>query len=177
MARKLSPGVHNVNVGGKRRKVRVLKNGQWRFLKGSTRTTKTKTRSTPRRATPKKTTRRTRTVAKNTRARAKPKPTVPLGLLIPGLTGTFVTIKDVYDAYDANKGGGTGGLNALRKTIQRMVGYDIFKGLDEQSISDMLSNAYFSEGWAVGEAIHKGVGGYMGVNKALGAAHVPYVRV
>ena len=35
MARKLKPGVHNVRVKGKMRKVRVLKNGQWRFMKGS----------------------------------------------------------------------------------------------------------------------------------------------
>ena len=40
--RKLSPGVHNVIVGGKRRRVRVLKNGQWRFLKGKA-TTKRRT--------------------------------------------------------------------------------------------------------------------------------------
>ena len=32
--RKLSPGVHRVNIRGKSRKVRVLNNGRWRFMKG-----------------------------------------------------------------------------------------------------------------------------------------------
>lgn len=30
----LKPGVHNVRIKGKMRKVRVLQNGKWRFLKG-----------------------------------------------------------------------------------------------------------------------------------------------
>ena len=32
--KKLRAGVHSVTIKGKKRKVRVLKNGQWRFLKG-----------------------------------------------------------------------------------------------------------------------------------------------
>jgi len=33
--KRLSPGVHWVKLkGGKKRKVRVLRNGQWRFMKG-----------------------------------------------------------------------------------------------------------------------------------------------
>ncbi len=35
--RKLSAGVHNVSIRGKSRRVKVLANGQWRFLKGKTR--------------------------------------------------------------------------------------------------------------------------------------------
>jgi hypothetical protein len=31
--KKLRPGVHTVTIKGKKRKVKVLKNGQWRFLK------------------------------------------------------------------------------------------------------------------------------------------------
>ena len=34
--KRLSAGVHTVNIRGKSRKVRVLRNGQWRFLKGKT---------------------------------------------------------------------------------------------------------------------------------------------
>lgn len=33
-ARHLQPGVHEVNIRGKRRKVRVLANGRWQFMKG-----------------------------------------------------------------------------------------------------------------------------------------------
>lgn len=54
--RKLSPGVHNVRFkNGKTRRVRVLKNGRWRFLKGKahrssrTRRRKRTTRRTTRR--------------------------------------------------------------------------------------------------------------------------------
>ena len=32
--KKLSAGVHTVTIKGKKRKVKVLKNGQWRFMKG-----------------------------------------------------------------------------------------------------------------------------------------------
>lgn len=32
--RKLSAGIHHVNIGGKMRKVKVLANGRWRFMKG-----------------------------------------------------------------------------------------------------------------------------------------------
>ena len=32
--KKLRAGVHTVTIKGKRRKVKVLKNGQWRFMKG-----------------------------------------------------------------------------------------------------------------------------------------------
>ena len=32
--KKLRAGTHTVTIKGKKRKVRVLKNGQWRFLKG-----------------------------------------------------------------------------------------------------------------------------------------------
>jgi len=32
--KKLRAGVHSVMIKGKKRKVKVLKNGQWRFLKG-----------------------------------------------------------------------------------------------------------------------------------------------
>jgi hypothetical protein len=32
--KKLRAGVHTVTIKGKKRKVKVLKNGQWRFLKG-----------------------------------------------------------------------------------------------------------------------------------------------
>lgn len=32
--KKLRAGTHTVTIRGKRRKVKVLKNGQWRFLKG-----------------------------------------------------------------------------------------------------------------------------------------------
>lgn len=59
MARKkLKPGVHNVRVNGKMRRVRVLKSGQWRFLKGSTSSKKsgskrnTRTTSTRRSSNP-----------------------------------------------------------------------------------------------------------------------------
>jgi len=31
--KKLTPGVHTVTIKGKKRKVKVLKNGQWRFMK------------------------------------------------------------------------------------------------------------------------------------------------
>ena len=48
MARKkLKPGTHFVNIKGKRRKVRVLKNGQWRFMKMPSRT-QTRKRQTKR---------------------------------------------------------------------------------------------------------------------------------
>lgn len=32
--RKLSPGIHHVKVGKRMRKVKVLSNGRWRFMKG-----------------------------------------------------------------------------------------------------------------------------------------------
>ena len=32
--KKLSVGIHTVTIKGKKRKVRVLKNGQWRFMNG-----------------------------------------------------------------------------------------------------------------------------------------------
>jgi len=32
--KKLRAGVHTVTIKGKKRKVKVLKNGQWRFMKG-----------------------------------------------------------------------------------------------------------------------------------------------
>ena len=32
--KKLRAGVHTVTIKGKRRKVKVLKNGQWRFMRG-----------------------------------------------------------------------------------------------------------------------------------------------
>ena len=32
--KKLRVGIHSVTIKGKKRKVKVLKNGQWRFLKG-----------------------------------------------------------------------------------------------------------------------------------------------
>jgi len=31
--KKLSAGIHIVTIKGKKRKVKVLKNGQWRFMK------------------------------------------------------------------------------------------------------------------------------------------------
>lgn len=39
MTRKLSPGVHNVRIKGKLRKVKVLASGQWRFMKGKVKKT------------------------------------------------------------------------------------------------------------------------------------------
>ena len=51
MVRKLSPGIHNVRVKGQgMRRVRVLANGQWRFMKGSAKTA----RKSPKRSKPKK---------------------------------------------------------------------------------------------------------------------------
>lgn len=41
MARKLSPGTHNVRVNGTMRRVRVKANGQWQFLKGGGKPSKT----------------------------------------------------------------------------------------------------------------------------------------
>ena len=32
--KKLRPGIHHVKIHGRSRKVRVLRNGQWRFMKG-----------------------------------------------------------------------------------------------------------------------------------------------
>jgi len=32
--KKLRAGIHTVTIKGKKRKVKVLKNGQWRFMKG-----------------------------------------------------------------------------------------------------------------------------------------------
>ncbi len=32
--KKLRPGIHHVSIHGRKRKVRVLRNGQWRFMKG-----------------------------------------------------------------------------------------------------------------------------------------------
>jgi hypothetical protein len=32
--KKLGAGIHTVTIKGKKRKVKVLKNGQWRFMKG-----------------------------------------------------------------------------------------------------------------------------------------------
>ena len=32
--KKLRPGIHHVKIHGRSRKVKVLRNGQWRFMKG-----------------------------------------------------------------------------------------------------------------------------------------------
>lgn len=66
MARKLKPGVHFVNIKGKRRKVKVLANGKWKFMKMGSgtspkKTTKRKTSNV------RTTTRRKRTMARKKR--------------------------------------------------------------------------------------------------------------
>ena len=80
LTRKLKAGVHNVRVGGKMRKVRVLKTGQWRFMKGGA----TKSRRT-RRAKPSK--RRRRTIPRRRRRRRASKK-IPLAATA-GVVGSF----------------------------------------------------------------------------------------
>ena len=92
--------------------------------------------------------------------------TLPFGLLIPGAIGTYSTIKDIMAARKAG-----GGREALRHVGLRFAGYDINNKKWD------LTEAHFTIGWVSGAAIHKGVGGFMGVNRALGAAKVPIFRV
>lgn len=72
MARKLRPGIHTVTIRGKQRKVQVLANGKWKFLKGGS---SPRSGARPKRASSqskrvgRRRVRRTRPMAKRGRAR------------------------------------------------------------------------------------------------------------
>ena len=104
---------------------------------------------------------------KGKKGKSTKKPTLPLGLLIPGAIGTYATIKEAWAEYR----GGTSFDGILRFAFMRMTGYDMKNG------AWRLQDAWFTLGWVGGGIIHKAVGGYLGVNRALGAAHVPLIRV
>jgi hypothetical protein len=73
--------------------------------------------------------------------------TLPLGLLIPGVLGTYGTIKSVGEKI---VGGDMHG--ALRRSIKHTIGYDI----DAKKFN--LGDAWFTLGWGSGMIVHKVVG-------------------
>jgi hypothetical protein len=96
---------------------------------------------------------------------AKHKLTIPLGLLIPGLLGTFDLVKGVMAQNN--------GYDQMRVAIQKTLGMDIggaWKGFNWRA-------ATFTLGWGIGAGVHYGVGNLMGVNKQLGRIGVPIIRV
>lgn len=98
--------------------------------------------------------------------------TIPVGLVVPGFTGTYTTIKDVWGQRKA------GAKAMLRMAVLRTMGVDLnatnFAGFVN---FNTLKEAHFTMGWGAGQAVHWGVGKKMKVNQALGRAHVPFFRV
>lgn len=164
--------------GGTRlQRVQVLKSGKFKFVKnrgkgtrGSTISTKvTRSRASSKSKGGVTTARRRRRAAK--RARAKKNTTIPVALVLGGGTGTVITVKDTWNAW---KNGGA--KKAFRKVVLRMTGLDIEKRPGDTDFWRPME-AYFTLGWGTGQLVHWAVGKKMGVNKALGAAKVPWLRV
>ena len=81
LTRKLKPGIHIVNIKGKRRKVRVNAKGQWRFMKMGRSSTTSRTRRSspsPRRRGVRRLTRRRRYTRKRRRRGPRTIPILPL---------------------------------------------------------------------------------------------------
>lgn len=97
---------------------------------------------------------------------SKQKPTLPVGLLVPGGLGTYAWGHEIYNAAKAKN---------WKAAFFRSVKYAI--GVDIPNKSFNIYDAYLLLGWGSGGLIHKGIGKYAGVNKALGQAHVPIFRV
>lgn len=181
MAKPFTKNIRIKKPGGGTRlqKVRVLASGKFKFMKNDKTARKSSTKVTRLRASSKSkggktVARRRRRAAK--KARAKAKTTIPVGLLVPGGAGTLSTAKDMWDTWVINRGPGTGGRNVLRVALLRTTGIDIFKKSGEAGRWDPLE-AHFTLGWGVGALLHKFVGTKLGVNKALGQARVPWLRV
>jgi hypothetical protein len=102
-------------------------------------------------------------MARRKKSRRARKMTLPLGLLIPGLLSTVAWGKHIMEGGD-NKA-------KMRRAIKHSIGYDI----DAKSFA--IGDAWLALGWGSGVLIHKGIGGYGGVNRALGAARVPIIRL
>lgn len=148
-------------------RVQVLASGKYKFVKnkGTARASTSRKRTPSRKRARTTTTRRKPTMARRKKTRAKRKMTVPVGLLIPGAIGTYAYGKEVWGAVKARN---------YRAAMDRSVQYSV--GFRPSTGTFDVGDAYLALGWGTGMVVHKGAQ-VIGINKALGAARVPYVRV
>ena len=174
MARKLRPGVHTVTVKGKRRKVRVLRSGQWRFMKGKGKAKKRRRSSTGRRK------RRSNPVARRKKNKKNRNFTIPLAPTIglaAGLSPTLFGFQGSQGKIDGaiwhfqNRGPAAGVKEFIRCGSMTFLGYDP-EGFEP-------FGKYLGLGImpvVLGMLVHV-LASKLGVNRMLGQYKVPVIRI
>lgn len=153
-------------------RARVLASGKLKFVKN-------KKRATPKRASPKRAAKKaakkrsksSKSASSGGNRTTKQGPTIPVGLVLPGFTGTWITFKDIQERWKSG-----GAKKAFRIMVVRTTGIDIEKKWGDAGFW-RPQEAFFTLGWGIGGGLHWGVGKKLKVNAELGRMKFPIFRV